>query len=116
MNTIKSYIYSIFYNLLSNAVNYRSDKRALHVDFKSSVEQDIVCIKVTDNGSGIDLERYGDKIFGLYKRFHDVSIPGRGVGLSLVKAQIESMGGKIEVLSVVDSGTTFFIYLPKFVR
>jgi signal transduction histidine kinase len=61
-----------------------------------------------DNGIGIDLERNGDKIFGLYQRFHNHP-DSKGLGLYLVKSQVESMGGTINVESEVDKGTTFTI-------
>ena len=59
---------------------------------------------------GFDLEKNKDKVFNIYKRFHP-QIEGKGLGLHLVKTQIELMGGKIEVESEVDKGTTFRIYL-----
>ena len=54
-----------------------------------------------------------DKIFGLYKRFHSGTAEGKGMGLSLVKTQTESLGGRVEVESKIDEGSIFSIYLPK---
>lgn len=62
-----------------------------------------------DNGLGIDLKIYGDKVFGMYKTFHKHD-DARGVGLFITKNQIESMFGKIEIESEVNVGTTFKIY------
>jgi signal transduction histidine kinase len=59
-----------------------------------------------DNGIGIDLERNRDKVFGLYQRFHDYP-DSKGLGLYLVKSQVETMGGTINIESKVDVGTTF---------
>jgi signal transduction histidine kinase len=59
-----------------------------------------------DNGIGIDLERNKDKVFGLYQRFHDYP-EGKGLGLYLVKSQVETMGGTISIESAVNIGTTF---------
>jgi signal transduction histidine kinase len=59
-----------------------------------------------DNGIGIDLKRNADKIFGLYQRFHDYP-DSKGLGLYLVKSQVEAMGGTISVQSEVDKGTLF---------
>jgi signal transduction histidine kinase len=59
-----------------------------------------------DNGIGIDLERNRDKVFGLYQRFHDYP-DSKGMGLYLVKSQVEAMGGTISIESEVDKGTTF---------
>lgn len=64
-----------------------------------------------DNGLGIDLEKHGEKLFGMYKTFHQHP-DSRGVGLFITRNQVESMGGKIEVSSTVNVGTTFSIHLP----
>ena len=61
-----------------------------------------------DNGIGIDLERNADKIFGLYQRFHNYP-DSKGLGLYLVKSQVETMGGSITVQSEVNKGTTFIL-------
>jgi sensor histidine kinase regulating citrate/malate metabolism len=56
-----------------------------------------------------NLDQY--KIFGLYQRMHEHT-EGKGMGLFLVKTQVESLGGKIEVESEVEVGTTFRVYFP----
>ncbi|HYH05214.1 MAG TPA: ATP-binding protein, partial [Bacillota bacterium] len=61
-----------------------------------------------DNGLGINLEKRGDQVFGLYKRFHH-HIEGKGVGLYMVKKQVETLGGKITLTSKVNEGTEFLI-------
>ncbi len=109
----KTYLYSIIYNLLSNAIKYRSENKSLHIDLQSHETDNYVCLTVKDNGMGIDLDKNGDKLFGLYKRFHTGKIPGRGIGLNLVKTHVESLGGKIEVESKINEGTTFNVYIPK---
>ena len=62
-----------------------------------------------DNGLGIDLKRYGDRLFGLYQRFHE-SKEGKGLGLYMVNSQVVTMGGKIEVESEPGKGSTFKVY------
>jgi signal transduction histidine kinase len=59
-----------------------------------------------DFGIGIDLNRNRDKVFGLYQRFHNYP-DSKGLGLYLVKSQVEAMGGTISIESEVDKGTTF---------
>jgi signal transduction histidine kinase len=66
----------------------------------------------SDNGSGIDMERYADKIFKLYRVFHR-NKPGKGLGLFMVKGHIEAMGGEITINSELDKGTTFVIVFDK---
>jgi len=65
----------------------------------------------TDNGKGIDMNKNGAMVFGLYRRF-DTHIEGKGMGLFIVKTQVEAMGGTIEVRSMLNRGTEFSIKLP----
>ena len=59
---------------------------------------------------GIDMEKYGDKLFQMYKTFHS-NKDAIGIGLFITKNQIESLGGKVEVDSQVGVGSEFSIYL-----
>lgn len=104
----KSYLESIFLNLLTNAIKYRDPNRQLKVNIATQVIDDKLIITFKDNGIGIDLEKNKDKIFGLYQRFHNHP-DSKGLGLYLVKSQVESMGGTISVTSTVGKGTTFTI-------
>lgn len=104
----KPYLESIFQNLLTNAIKYKSPHRKPMIHFKSAKVDNHVELRVSDNGQGIDMNKFGDKIFGLHKTFHDHQ-EARGVGLFLVKTQIEALGGTIGVTSEVDRGTTFTI-------
>ena len=110
----RAYLYSIFLNLLSNAIKYRAEHRPLRVTITATSAAPATQekqITVADNGLGFDQERAGGDIFRLYKRFHP-NHPGRGVGLYLVKAHVESLGGHIAVSSRVGEGTLFSISLP----
>ena len=104
----KSYLESIFLNLLTNAIKYREPSRQLRITIATKVEDNNLFMTFKDNGIGIDLERNNDKIFGLYQRFHNYP-ESKGLGLYLVKSQVESMGGTISVDSNVGKGTTFTI-------
>ena len=104
----KSYLESIFLNLLTNAIKYRDPNRQLKITIATKVEDDNLIITFKDNGIGIDLEKNKEKIFGLYQRFHNYP-DSKGLGLYLVKSQVESMGGTISVASTVGKGTTFTI-------
>lgn len=103
-----SYLESIMLNLLSNSIKYRFPNRAPEVHFETSKINDKVILEVRDNGLGIDLEKHGDKLFGLNKTFH-IHAEAKGVGLYLTKTQIEAMGGIISAESEVGNGTTFKI-------
>jgi PAS domain S-box-containing protein len=108
LNINKSYLESIFLNLLTNAIKYRSENKQLRVTISSKVVDDDLILTFKDNGIGIDLVRNRDKIFGLYQRFHNHP-DSKGLGLYLVKSQVEAMGGTINVESAVGKGTTFTI-------
>ena len=96
--------------MVSNAIKYRDPIRKPIIQLTSYKEDDFVTITIKDNGLGIDMELFRDKLFTLYKRFH-THVEGKGMGLYLIKTQVESMGGKIEVASEVDKGTTFKVFL-----
>lgn len=104
----KPHLESIFQNLLTNAIKYRSPARKPVIHLKSSMSGESTVLRVSDNGSGIDMKKFGDEVFGLHKTFHENS-EARGVGLFLVKSQIEALGGTISIESEVDKGTTFTI-------
>lgn len=104
----KSYFESILLNLMTNSLKYKDDVRKLKIEISSKSREKNTIITFKDNGIGIDLERNKDKIFGLYQRFHDYA-DSKGLGLYLVKSQVESMGGTISVESEVNKGTSFII-------
>lgn len=109
----KEYFESILLNLLTNSIKYRSEHRPLVINIYSREEEDAVYFIIKDNGKGIDLKKNSSKIFGLYQRFHK-SIEGKGIGLFIIKSQIESLKGTITVDSNLDTGTIFTIRFPKF--
>lgn len=104
----KSYLDSILLNLITNAVKYSSPTRSLQINVRTEKRDDAVILYFSDNGLGIDLDRYKDRIFGLYQRFHDHA-DSKGLGLYIINSQIRVMGGEIDVESEVDKGTTFII-------
>ncbi|WP_235982400.1 PAS domain-containing protein [Gelidibacter maritimus] len=104
-----SYFESIIQNLLSNAIKYKHPDRDPVISIDCSYDIHEFKLIISDNGRGIDLNKFGNQIFGLYKTFHQNN-DSEGVGLYLIKNQIESFGGKITVDSEVDVGTTFTIH------
>ena len=104
----KAYLESVFLNLITNALKYKSDERNLQLEIAAFSHASYIQLEFKDNGIGIDLTKNKDKIFGLYQRFHE-HVDSRGLGLYLVKSQMESMGGKIEVESEVNKGSTFIL-------
>jgi len=103
------YLESILMNLISNSVKYRKEDITPHIDICTyKNENGHTVLEHTDNGVGIDLVLHGDKIFGLYKIFHQ-NKNANGVGLFLVKNQVETQGGQIIVMSKPNEGATFKI-------
>ncbi|MDX5320659.1 MAG: PAS domain-containing protein, partial [Bacteroidota bacterium] len=91
---IQAYMDSILINLLSNAIKYRREEADSFVKLWTEKQEDWTILHIEDNGLGIDLKRYADKIFGMYKTFHG-NEDARGIGLFITKNQIEARGGTI---------------------
>ncbi|TND10248.1 MAG: PAS domain-containing protein [Bacteroidetes bacterium] len=108
--TLKSYLNSIFYNLILNSIKYRMPDACPIIRITGRKEEGRIFLSFRDNGLGIDLEAQGNKIFGLYKKFH-FHTEGKGMGLYMVKTQVETLGGKISVKSKLNHGTEFLVEL-----
>ncbi|MCG6167730.1 PAS domain-containing sensor histidine kinase [Leptospira sanjuanensis] len=105
-----SYMESILLNFLTNAVKYRHPDRVPEIILSAAYEKNRLVLSIADNGLGIDMNKNGDKLFGMYKTFHN-NRDAKGIGLFITKNQVEAMGGRIEVESKVNIGTTFRIIL-----
>lgn len=108
----KFYLQSIIHNFISNAIKYRRDNITSHIQFETAFEKNHKVLYVRDNGIGLNLDKHGDNVFKLYKRFHR-NISGKGMGLFLVKSQLEALNATITIDSKVDSGTTFKLIFEK---
>ena len=109
IRVIPDYIDNILTNFITNVIKYRSPDRASFMKLSSSQDEHYTVLHIEDNGLGIDLQKYGEKLFGMYKTFHD-NQDAQGIGLFITKNQIEAMNGKISVESKVGKGTIFKIY------
>jgi PAS domain S-box-containing protein len=101
-------IRSIVYNLISNALKYRSPERSPRIHIFTENTPDYMMLAVADNGLGINMIDE-EKIFSMFKRLHD-HVEGSGIGLYIVKRIVENAGGKIEVESRLGEGSVFKIY------
>lgn len=113
IKALRPYVYSVFHNIIENAVKYsdqKKDQSYIKIEFDESSKYYHVAI--TDNGIGIDMETASGKIFQMYQRFNNTH-PGQGFGLFLVKSQMEAIEGKVELESILGQGTTFNLYFPK---
>lgn len=104
----KEYLESIFTNLLSNALKYYSPKRKPTIHISTSINGEFIQLIFKDNGIGINLTHYKDKIFKLFQTFHP-NKDSKGIGLYLIQSQVTALGGKVAVESEVDCGTSFII-------
>ena len=106
--TLKSYLHSIFFNIISNAIKFRQPdvKPVIQITTKRSGKTAAIIFE--DNGLGFDVNSNRANVFGLYKRFHN-HIEGKGIGLYMVKTQVEALGGRIGIHSTVNKGTTIKI-------
>ncbi|KAA5824202.1 PAS domain S-box protein [Algibacter amylolyticus] len=108
INAIPAYLDSIILNFLSNAIKYRDQTRDTVIKLSSQIENDHVAFHIEDNGLGIDLDKFGDSLFQMYKTFH-YNDDALGIGLFITKAHIEALGGHVKVKSEVGIGTVFSV-------
>jgi len=108
---VKAYLESAMFNLLSNAIKYAQPGRKPEVWVSVSHEDQQCVLTLRDNGMGMRAEDY-PKIFEPYKRLN-LDTPGKGLGLYMVKTQVEAMGGTIRVSSEEGRGSVFTIVLPE---
>ncbi len=105
---VNAYVESVLLNLITNAIKYRHPDRPIELSIRGAENNGKVILSFTDNGLGIDLDKYGHKIFGMYKTFHR-NKDAKGIGLFITKNQMEAMGGSIRVNSSVDQGSEFIL-------
>ncbi len=108
INYVPIYLESIMLNLMTNSIKFRDSKRALEVKISTSKKGKKTILTHSDNGRGLDMNRHGDKLFGMNKVFHK-NTDSKGVGLFMTRMQIEAMGGSINAESEPDKGMTFII-------
>jgi len=111
VHAIPSYLKNIFLNLIHNSIKYRRKQIPAVIAIRSYATEEYHFLEFRDNGKGVDLAQYREKIFQPYQRFH-LDVPGKGLGLFITKTQIESMRGKLHIESEPDKGTIFTIALP----
>ncbi|MBC7389589.1 MAG: HAMP domain-containing histidine kinase [Opitutaceae bacterium] len=109
--SIRGILSSILYNLFQNSIKYRNNWEPPILSISLEKQASEYILTVQDNGIGIDLKKYNEKVFTLYSRFHR-NTEGKGIGLYLVKMHVEMLGGQISVESEVNQGSVFTIKLP----
>ena len=111
LNTVqfsKMYFQSVMQNLISNAIKYRDPNKLSYINITTSYDKGKKILIIEDNGLGVDLNKYGKRIFKLYERFHR-NVSGKGMGLFMVKTQLETLNAEIKIESEFGVGTSFII-------
>jgi signal transduction histidine kinase len=100
-------------NLIGNGMKFMPPGRAPEIKVRAEARNGHVRLWVEDNGIGIRPE-HQQRIFNVFERLHgNEQYPGTGIGLAIVKKGMERMGGKVGVESVIETGSSFWIELPR---
>lgn len=102
---VQPYLHSIFYNTISNSLKYKKPTERLNIIISHRVTKGYSELLIEDNGLGLDLEKYNEKVFKPYTRFHSHK-EGRGLGMYLTKIQMEAMDGEVQIRSRLNEGLT----------
>lgn len=105
----RSQLHSIVFNLVSNAIKYRSLERKPVVHLSSGTSGGEIVFTVRDNGRGIDLEKDDQNLWAPFRRLRE-NDAGKGLGLALVRQMVDQAGGRIEVESTLGRGTSFHVF------
>jgi PAS domain S-box-containing protein len=104
-------LYAILTNLIKNAIKFTSEGS---IDFGYELKSDFIEFYVKDTGDGIDKE----KLELIFERFRQGSesltrdYEGSGLGLTISKAYVQMLGGKIWLKSELGKGTEFYFTIP----
>lgn len=104
---------SIFQNMFTNSIKYRTKETPLIISIASSLNKNQCNLVYKDNGQGIDLKRHEKKLFNMFQRFTaDSSIEGTGVGMYIIKKLISKNNGDVKIESEPLKGLTYIINFP----
>lgn len=103
----------VIHCLLDNAIKYNDPKIKHKVEFDVVDKKEAWIFKIKDNGIGIP-EKYHNKIFQMFQRLHNKEeYEGTGMGLALVKRNVENWGGSVWLKSKLGEGSSFYFSVPK---
>jgi light-regulated signal transduction histidine kinase (bacteriophytochrome) len=107
----RNFLRSVLTQLIENSIKFRKPDVRLTIDISSEVKESSMIIRVADNGLGLDMDLFKEKIFRLYQRYH-THREGKGFGLYLSRIMIESLGGSISAKSELGVGTVVEFGFP----
>ncbi|PMC38618.1 hypothetical protein CJ195_09180 [Bacillus sp. UMB0899] len=102
----KSQLKHVFYQIIQNGLDALEEKGTVYVDM--SADDDLLKVKITDNGRGISNER----LKNIGEPYYSTKEKGTGLGLMTSFQIIENHHGKIEIDSIVGQGTSVSVTLP----
>lgn len=111
MVTFPAYLNSILYNLISNSIKYRAPDRIAVISLRVFKKDKMIHFIEEDNGIGFDSEKFGSRVFEPFQRLTTIK-EGKGLGMFLVKSQIEALGGTVNLTSTPGIGTRVEFSLP----
>jgi signal transduction histidine kinase len=101
----------VILNLVANAIKYNDKAEQGSIEISCVELDDRLHISVADNGIGID-PRYHERVFQMYQRIAPNGVEGSGMGLAIVKKQVEHFGGSVTLESAENKGSTFTFTWP----
>jgi signal transduction histidine kinase len=105
-------LHLIISNLIANAIQFNHENGWIKIE--SEIIDNVLNIKVSDSGIGINQDEQ-DKIYDRFYQIESGSIKtygGHGLGLSITKALVDILEGKISLKSQLGEGSEFLIQLP----
>lgn len=108
---MRNYIETILFQLISNALRFRSVVKQPNILVKAWKDETNFFLSVSDNGKGMDLNKIHKQVFQLYKTF-DPGVSGKGLGLYLCKILVEELKGNISIQSSLSMGTMVEVKIP----
>ena len=103
---------NIFSHIFSNAIKYGTNNDSKRIRIDHSENDEYLILRIRDFGDGIDMKKYGNRLFKAGSRFSKNSNSNLGMGLFLSKYQIQKIGGRIHLKSEPGKGTSVQCYLP----
>lgn len=110
-STVRVPLEQVFLNLLGNAIKHNDKQDRGKVQILCDRVDDHYRFQIRDNGPGI-APRHHERVFKMYQRVGDQNVDGSGMGLAIVKKQVERLRGRIDLNSNPDSGVTFTVVWP----
>lgn len=112
LNTFSSYLRYVLEAFLKNSLQFNPGEKQLNIYIEARIKGELLYLTYRDDGIGINVERYRDRLFGLYQIFHK-KLSGKGVGLFNCKAYLEALNAEVDVQGAEGKGLAFVLKFNK---